>query len=275
MVETVSAAAPAGTQPVAVPAKAPVKPDVVPKLWFILVASYASAVTIALILLWWSLSNVDPHRLESLPDLKPPKKNGGIALKLAPEDAKMPPGHTLKLGEEQRFGNVLVKPVQVIRGPLEFVHYSDAKKTRPPTGPVLKLYLRFENVSDKQLIAPLDHDLLLTRHPDDKSLGKFRANTFVCQAEQKRRDGHRLLVYDLPPTGDWDLKGQNVGRELKPGDSFSTYIASETGDIEKLKGELIWRVHFRKGYSPKGYGVTTLIEVSFHSDEIKKEKTQS
>ena len=31
---------------------------------------------------------------------------------------------------------------------------------------------------------------------------------------------------------------------------------------------LVWRVHFRKGYSPKNYGVTTVIEVAFESSDI-------
>jgi hypothetical protein len=39
--------------------------------------------------------------------------------------------------------------------------------------------------------------------------------------------------------------------------------------LEHLQGDLIWRVHFRKGYSPKNYGVTTVFEVKFHSDAIQ------
>lgn len=245
---------------------------VVPKLWFVIAVSYASAVTLALILVTVNSMTAKPHELESLPDLKPPQKDDKIALQLAPEEVPMPAGHTLRLGEKRRFGNVVVEPLRVTRGPLQFVHYSgDESRTRDPTGDVLKLWLRFTNVSDDQVFAPLDRKLMLTRVPDERP-GTFRANNFVCRIEEKRQDGQRVMVYDIPPTSDWELKGQHIGRRLGPGESFVTYIATEEDGIDQLEGDLIWRVHFRKGYNPDSLrGVTTLIEVVFSSDQIQPE----
>ena len=48
-------------------------------------------------------------------------------------------------------------------------------------------------------------------------------------------------------------------------------MPTSENDLEKLNGELIWRVHFRKGYGPKGLGCTTVFEVRFNSKDIQDE----
>lgn len=255
------------------------KPKVVPKQLFTLTLTYAIAATILVAMLLYAKYLGDPHQLESLPDLKPPIKNDEIALQLVPENAELPPGHTLKLGGPgRRFGNVLVTPLRVTRGPLEFEHYTgDTTKTRPPSQDVLKLYLRFENVSSDQTFEPLDQKLLLTRVSGKTQEAQLRANNFVSRVDQKLTDGERVLTYDMPPSWEWNLKGQNINLEdkpqsLKPGESFETYVATNEEGIDALKGELIWRLQLRKGYNPKSHrGVTTLIEVVFNSDQIEKD----
>ncbi|MFH1300600.1 MAG: hypothetical protein ABIK07_06030 [Planctomycetota bacterium] len=255
------------------------KQKVVPKRLFTLTLTYAVAATILVAMLLYAKYLGDPHQLESLPDLKPPVKNDEIALQLVPENATLPAGHTLKLGEPgRRFGNVLVTPLRVTRGPLEFEHYTgDATRTRAPSADVLKLHLRFENVSDDQTFEPLDQKLLLTRVGGKTSESQMRANNFVSRVDQKQTDGERVLIYDMPPSWEWNLKGQNINQEaqpqnLKPGESFETYVATNEQGIDSLKGDLVWRLQLRKGYNPKSYrGVTTLIEVLFNSDQIQAE----
>ncbi|MDF1744594.1 MAG: hypothetical protein P1V19_12930 [Gimesia sp.] len=255
------------------------KGKVVPKRLFTLTLTYAIAATILVGMLLYAKYLGDPHQLESLPDLKPPVKNDEIALQLVPENAKLPAGHTLQLGGPgRRFGNVLVTPLRVTRGPIEFEHYTgDATKTRSPSKDVLKLHLKFENVSRDQTFEPLDQKLLLTRVAGKTSESQLRANNFVCRVDQKRTDAERVLVYDMPPSWEWNLKGQNINQEtlsqkLGPGESFETYIATNEAGIDSLKGELVWRLQLRKGYNPVSYrGVTTLIEVVFNSDQIQAE----
>ncbi len=257
------------------------KQKVVPKRLFTLTLTYAIAATILIGMLLYAKYLGDPHQLESLPDLKPPVKNDEIALQLVPENATLPAGHTLKLGEPgRRFGNVLVTPLRVTRGPLEFEHYAgDATRTRAPSEDVLKLHLRFENVSADQTFEPLDQKLLLTRVAGKTSESQMRANNFVSRVDQKQTDGQRVLIYDMPPSWEWNLKGQNINQEaqphnLKPGESFETYVATNEHGIDSLKGDLVWRLQLRKGYNPKSYrGVTTLIEVLFNSDQIQAENS--
>ncbi|MCR9229848.1 MAG: hypothetical protein NXI29_02405 [bacterium] len=256
------------------------KPKTVSKRLFTLTLTYAIAATIMVAMLLYAKYQGDPHQLESLPDLKPPIKNDEIALQLVPENAELPPGHTLQLGGPgRRFGNVMVTPLRVTRGPLEFEHYTgDASRTREPTSSdVLKLYLKFENMSDDQTFEPLDQKLLLSRVPGKNPDSPMRANNFVSRVDQLHPDGERVLVYDMPPSWEWNIKGQNINQEstpqkLEPGQSFETFVATNEAGIDSLTGELVWRLQIRKGYNPKSHrGVTTLIDVVFNSDQIQKE----
>ncbi|MFK7778608.1 MAG: hypothetical protein QM501_10940 [Gimesia sp.] len=252
---------------------------VVPKRLFTLTVSYAIAATVLVAMLLYTKYLGDPHQLESLPDLKPPVKNDEIALQLVPENAELPAGHALKLGGPgRRFGNVMVTPLRVTRGPIEFEHYTgDSTKTREPSQDVLKLHLKFENVSSDQTFEPLDQKLLLTRVSGRTPEAQLRANNFICRVDQKRTDAERVLVYDMPPSWEWNLKGQNINQEkqsqkLEPGQSFETYVATNEQGIDSLTGDLVWRLQIRKGYNPKSFrGVTTLIEVLFNSDQIQAE----
>ena len=79
-------------------------------------------------------------------------------------------------------------------------------------------------------------------------------------------------MYDHVIEDVWNLKGQKLDQGLKPGDKIVTYLPSAEEGIDELKGQLVWRVHLRKGINSKsGWGVTTLIEVEFHSDAIEDE----
>ena len=238
----------------------------VPRVYFVIVASYASAVTLALLYFWsrGSTSTLD------LPDVRPAIKNGQFGLTLI-EETPLPNAYRLKLGESKRYGNLLVTPLKVTRGPLEFVHFGDDKQTKPPTAsPVLKLWVKFENVSADQTFPVLDERLLYQRLPDRKNVIQDRMNNYVCLQSERKRMGKRVPVYTFPINGDWLLKDQRLDTPLRPQDEWKTYIPSNDEDLSGLQGPLCWRVHFRKGYNPQSkWGVTTLIEVEFDSQEIQ------
>ncbi|MFT5324853.1 MAG: hypothetical protein ACI8P0_002718 [Planctomycetaceae bacterium] len=237
---------------------------------FTLVRNYAVAMTIAVIFLVYKLLTPNMSALESLPDLKPQKnKDGTIGYKRVPEAAEMPPGHLLSLGESQRFGNLKVTPVRITKEPIEFVHHlGDTGVSREPGEEVVKLWFEFENVSTDQSIAPFD-GLVFKR--DERDWENIRSNNFVCRQTEKKEGGKIVLVYELNENDIWILKDQNVRQEIAPGEKLETYIpTSEEGVAQLMNSDepLIWRVHFRKGYSPKNYGVTTVIEVAFDSSDI-------
>ncbi len=256
--------------------KVPQKKGVSGRLFF-LVLSYASLITIAFAYYFWMTSIFNPNVLESLPDIEPKKnKNGTIQSQLIPEKAPMPRGHTLKLGESRRFGDVIVTPLKVTREPIQFVRYDgdiSEKNHKPPTRDVLKLWVKFENVSTNISVQPLGRKLTFMRGMDSVEGSEIRANHFVCQLSEKVKGGHVILLYDLAFEDIWDLKNQNIDQELKPGESFETYLPSEEESIDTLKGELVWRIHFRKGYNHQSLrGVTTLIEVLFSGTDVITEE---
>lgn len=283
-VHSTSAPEPAGSQEafVAAPASPSSSPQVTParsapagvsRGLFMIVASWASAMTLTCGFLLMKTSGPSKSDLESLPDVKPIKnKDGTIGTKIAGVASAMPAGHTLLLSEEQRFGNLVVTPVAVSRGSLDFVHHLEEGNQRgkpQPVSDVLKLWLRFRNVSTDQYIAPLD-DLVFRRHQKDLD-SPIQANNFLCRLSEKKQDGHRVFVFDLNENDVWNLKGQNPGYEIPPGGELLTFVPTTREGLEQVLGtdeELVWRVHFRKGYSAKQYGVTTLIEVRFRESDI-------
>jgi hypothetical protein len=233
----------------------------------VLLFSYASAVTLALIYLLLTRGGSGPQR-HQLEDLRDPVDEEGT-VRIIQRGVDLPLGHTLRLRESRRFGNILVEPLRVTRGPIEFEHFSgNPRKTHPPTPPVLKLWLRLTNVSTDQEIAPLDGLLLYKRALNRE--GQVVANAFVCRAEDVR-DGEVVFTYPASPNSEWDMRGQHLGRVLKPGESLETFIPSDTEGLDRLQGELVWRFQLRKGYAPTGRGVTTLIQVTFPANGIEAE----
>jgi hypothetical protein len=238
---------------------------------FLIVVSYASATTLACVYLAFLLVS-NPRTLD-LPDLAPPqskdKKKVTSLIYLSPHQ-EVPPANVLKLGESRQYGSLRVTPLRVTRGPLEFEYYeTEAEQTREPEGPVLKLHLRFENVSNEQEFAPLDSRLVFTKEIDRKTFGSLKANNFVCNVADRKDPSRQVFVFDLTPNGNWLLKGENLDRLLAPGQAEETYIPTTPEQIDSLTGDLVWRVHFRKGYNPKSLrGVTTLIEVRFKGSDI-------
>lgn len=242
-------------------------------LMFKLAVSYGSAVTLICLYLGYLLSQRSPTL--DLPDLAPPAKseNRVTTLLYVPPETEMHPAQKLNLGQSRQYGALRVTPLRVSRGPLEFVFFDPAAgELRPASKPVLKLYLRFENVSDSQEVVPLDRHLVFTKEPDRKNFGRFKANNFVCAADERSQYDRHVLVYDLSPESEWLIREENLDRTLKPGESVVSFIPTTEEGWTGLSGPLVWRVHLRKGYNPTSLrGVTTLIEVTFNRSEIVDE----
>lgn len=239
----------------------------------VVLASYASALTLAvlfLLLFRGGGTGGKPHHLESLPDIPPEKVEN---LSYVPVNAKLAPGHTLALGEQCRFGNVLIEPLKITREPIEFVHYSgNPGKTRPPTSPVWKLWIKVTNVSRDQTIAPLDRRLVL-RWVTKAEQQKDFTNYYITDRRAADRDAPSVQLYRLPLASDWDMKDEDLGKALGPGESYTTYLASAEDGLDKLGDNLVWRVQIRKGYSPQGNGVTTVFEVAFKKSDVSAKQS--
>jgi hypothetical protein len=237
-----------------------------------MVVSYASALTLACAYLAFLLLH-NPRTLD-LPDLAPPqpkdKKSVMKVIYVSP-DQVLPPANVLRLGQSRQYGSLKVTPLRVTRGPLQFDYYdSQAEQQREPEGPVLKLHLRFENVSTDQEFIPLDGNLVFTKKSE---YGSLKANNFVCNVADRKHPARLVYTFDLTPNGNWLLKGENLDREFEPGQVLETFVPTAPEQIDSLSGDLVWRVHFRKGYNRHSFrGVTTLIEVLFTNADIVDDK---
>lgn len=230
----------------------------------IVVGTYASLVTMYLI---YSILNGRAHQLESLPDLKTVQQLGGKVQ--IPEPRNMlPPGHQLRLGQSARFGDIRVTPLRVTKGPLTFTHYTgDPARERSPTEPVLKLWLKFENMSASKTITPLDTTLMFFHRALDSRTVAF--NVIFREGDVKDVESYRYHFDRIAADSEWLIKGQNANRALGPHESYETFVPSQE-DLNGLAPEIVWRVHFRKGIGAKtGNGVTTLIDVHFSDTQIE------
>ena len=250
------------------------------------VTVYAITITAALA---WLIYEIErgrygrPQTLENMPDVF---QNPLLSLidtsaeypnstkLIVPQGAEMPYLHTLRLGESRRYGSVRVTPLRVTRGPLTFEDDGLGSPFEPAE--VLKLWLRFENVAgdERQTFAPLDHQLVSLRGRTKKR-DATQANSFVTRLDRKSDTADVVLMYEpnyQTPAG-WNIGTEDSPPVLAPGKSVEVYLPTEEQqELDELTGELVWRVHFRKGIAENGRGVTTLVEVVFESDEIEREE---
>ena len=83
-------------------------------------------------------------------------------------------------------------------GPVKFEHYTGKSALeRSDTQPLLKLWLKFENVSLDQTFSPLD-DLLIFKRSNPNQNGTVFANNFLVAADNRKRGQSIFHVYDMP-----------------------------------------------------------------------------
>jgi len=227
--------------------------------------SYAVLATLAAGILWKRLADKTyrEQTLENLPDTRT-LKVGQVGV-FSPE-ATLPPGHTLKLGEKRRFGNLEVEAFKVTRGMVKLEYPGDDTWPSSTEGPLVKLWLRFRNVSTDQPIPPLDKYLVFTQTRLGNS-DHFATNNVLTLAADRKPFGY-LLRHDH--TDRTVLKDQQLDMEIPPGGTLETFIPTQP-ELALPEGDLLWRVHFRKGFGKRGAGVTTLIEIAFTAADVEEE----
>lgn len=251
--------------------------EFVSKKSFSLVAGYAAALTLLFIALAATgrLSLTGSHALETLPDVAPLREGEFKKVQIGTEvtamegEAELPQGHTLVMGQSQRFGDVLVTPVKVTREPLGFVSMltgaADKDKT---TSPVLKLWFRVKNVSPDFAFPPWDVSLMSSRHPAEGTDDSTAANSWliVTQGSEEKR----ILNYLHSPKSSFDLIDQSSRKMIHPGEELETYVACSEQIAHVTKADSYrWRLQIRKGVNKtSGNSVTTLVDVLFSDDDI-------
>jgi hypothetical protein len=241
-----------------------------------LLLTYASLMTLATLFLAWQLWRRPTRDLLDLPDLAPPAKKDGRVTTLiyVPAGRPLLSSHRLDLGESRQFGALEITSVGVSRGSLKFEYFDpllDRNEVhREPSGEVLQLHLRVKNVSSDQTFVPFDRHLVYARETNPREEGRFKANNLIWNRADPTETV--LYLYDLSPDSDWIVAGQNLDRELGPGESLDLFLPSTDPIPEELPEEMVWRFHFRKGYNRRSLrGVTTVAEVCFRRQQISEE----
>lgn len=223
----------------------------------VLLLSYASAMTIACLWLVW--------KLRSRPEVVPPVSEPVRAIRrLAPETprvervfteprvAPLPPDRVTTLQQPLRVGSLEILPLEV-RSTSVTLERRDAdgqRVTRDGGGGVLVLRVRLRNTAEDQAFSPLDPAFLRT------------ADGALPDSYVETRDA-RIYAYPLPVDSPWSVVGQ-IFRELRPGDSFETIVASDEGALARASDTMTWRLRLRTGP-----GETDAFGVRFSRDRIQ------
>ncbi len=237
---------------------------------FALVAGYAAAVTLAVIglLLTDRISLSGRNILESLPDVEPLRSN---EFRKVPDDAELPAGHALNLGESRRYGDVVLTPFKITREQINFVNMMNGAAADGQTSkPVLKLWFRMTNASTEIAFPPWDVALMTHRSEKNESAV---ANSWLMVTESGTDTETQVLNYFHSPDSNLDMKDHHSRELLNPGTELTSYIASSES-ISQIAPEKIegyrWRIQIRKGvHFESGHGVTTLVDVNFSPSDIE------
>jgi hypothetical protein len=191
---------------------------------FVLLASYASAMTIACLWLVWQARQRDTAAAaDTLPvDSRPDDRSGRLTV--------IPEARTTTLGKPLRIGDLTLTPLSATLGQvtLEAAKPNGGGERKQGAEGSILLTLSLQNRSTNSTFAPLDPAFLRT--PDAGPPASF------FETESGTID-----LYPLAESSEWRIVGQEV-RALKPGETMRTLIAGEPTASRNLAGTLRLRL---------------------------------
>ena len=196
--------------------------------WLVmLLASYASAMTIAVAWLLWHGYSRGAEVKATLPSTTRVSWEKRLA-----NQTPIGEGNRVRLGRTITVDSLKFTPVSLTFGPvmLESVR-PDGSVERTGGGHCLILAVMLENTSKRESFAPLERSAL--RHPDSGE-----CESFIALA------GSIVESYPLAISSERSVMGQNFG-SLAPGHHFQTILVSEPDANDRLDGPAIWRVPVR------------------------------
>jgi hypothetical protein len=212
-------------------------------LWVLLLASYASAMTLACAYLLW----VAPRRARVAETLPADSRPGGAEL------APIPRARLTTLGRPLRVGSLEWTPLEVHSGraKLERTRPGRRRETIDGGPGSLLLRARVRNLSPDSTFAPLDRAFvrLPDRGPPD------------CLIEVEG-DG-TIDAYPLAVASELSIVGQSFD-PLRPGQEREILIVSDKGATDRARGAMTWRLRLRTAPDQ-----TETMGVEFHQGDIR------
>ncbi len=219
-----------------------------------LLFSYASAVTLGLA---WVL--ITGRRLNDRDDEFVPvadaKADPGHRADQSRKVAPPPPiakDHVTGLGKTLQLGGLEVTPLEVVSKPVRLKRALSLKdEFREGGSKALWLKLKLKNVTKDTIFAPFDEAFVRERAVD------------VLDSLIESGDGAQIVMYPLAVTSEWVVDGQEF-KELRPGESFDTWAVSASEAVDRLPGEMTWRVRLRTGMDQ-----TETVGVRFRASDLR------
>jgi hypothetical protein len=203
----------------------------------VLLASYASAVTLGLIWVLWG-QRLPRERAAGESDLFPPARTAadpghraGLSRKQVPPPP-LPEDRIMALGQSLRVGSLEVAPLEVSAGSVLLKRAINEFQKRFGGDDALKLKLRLKNLSADSILVPLDEAFIRER-------GRGIHDSFIELGPNQKLD-----LFPLAVESEWSILGQEF-RELEPGESFETLVVSAPGAVGRLGPEMLWRIRLR------------------------------
>lgn len=199
--------------------------DALPRRSFsgILLASYASAVTIALI---WSLTSGRAADRAGRPDSAPrvPRPRSSFPV------AEIPPERIVGLGEPLVVGSLGVTAERIEIRPVQLISRLDSEG-RGSGGRAYRLTIRVRNLHDSETFAPLDPRFV--REPD-----QGEPASFIEAGEWT------IPLYPLARSSEWKIRGEQFPA-LEPGEEAVLSVFSAPEAVSEAPGAMTWRVRLR------------------------------
>lgn len=222
--------------------------------WFLLMLlSYASAVTLALVWLLWTGRTLRPAEPltndtrqasgESNPKSSEPTQSQPVP--------PIPSENLTTLDKPVQIGELEVTPLAIVSAPVELLRLIDepAEYRREDTDSLV-LRLRVTNLSKDHAFAPLDRDLI--RGPISP----------LDRSQITSSNGRTISLFPLAVDSEWVIQGQQF-IVLAPGETGETMVASEAVTDDRLTGQMTWRVRLRIGPYR-----TDVLAVRFTRDDV-------
>jgi hypothetical protein len=213
-----------------------IEPGPQPKSWAtVILGSYASAVTLACLWLWWQ----GRHRAEAAPDEPPTEVRFEHGFRADRSRILKPPEPILAerltdLGKTLKLDALEFTPLGLSREAvrLEPRGLDGERESRDGGEGALVLRVRLKNRSENQVFAPMDEAFLRQRD-------RGQPDSFLETAS-----GGRIEMYPLAVESEWSIAGQEF-KELRPGESLETILVSEKDVGDRASAPMTWRLHLR------------------------------
>lgn len=219
----------------------------------LLLASYASAVTLALIWVLWTgrgLSRPRPDASASRPTSAAAVDWGRETLASRPNGSSLPPERVASLGQPILMGDLEVLPLVVLFQDVRLYRIVDPEGERREAPACLILTLRLSNRSKERRLTPLE--LACVRDAGDPA-----ETSFIETAT-----GERIAMFKLAMESEWSIEEQEFPA-IAPGSHEDVILVSEPVEESRLASPLVWRVKLKTGV-----GRSEEIGVRFARQEI-------